>query len=273
MKIDGKKKWLLLWLCIVIVSMVGCGKENGKLPEEGEKPKIVIGTDNYPPYDYVGTDGKTTGIDAELAKEALKRIGYQPEFVMIDWEDKKELLKSGKIDCIWCCFSINGREEDYQWAGPYMTSRHVVAVRQESNIRTLEDLEGKDVAVQATTKPEEIFLGNTDIKVPKIANLMSVQNRELIYPALSKGYVDAIAAHETSILQYMKDYDIQYRILKEPLQEVGIGVAFEKGTHEKLAKELNQTFKEMRKDGSAEKIIGKYLDHPKKYLEVDRYGK
>lgn len=273
MKIDGKKKWLLLWLCIVIVSIVGCGKKNVDSKEQEKKIKIVIGTDNYPPYDYVGNDGKTTGIDAELAKEALNRIGYQPEFVMIDWENKKELLESGKIDCIWCCFSINGREEEYNWTSPYMMSRHVVAVRQESSIKTLEDLEGKDVAVQATTKPEEIFLGNTDIKVPKIANLMSVQNRELIYPALSKGYVDAIAAHETSILQYMKDYDIQYRILEEPLQEVGIGVAFEKGTHEKLVKEISQTFEEMQKDGSAEKIIGKYLDHPKKYLEVDRYGK
>ena len=31
-----------------------------------------------------------------------------------------------------------------------------------------------------------------------------------------------------------------------------------------------QTLDEMREDGTSEKIIGKYLDDPEKYLEVDQ---
>ena len=34
-------------------------------------PEIVIGSDNYPPYNYVDTDGNATGIDVELATEAF----------------------------------------------------------------------------------------------------------------------------------------------------------------------------------------------------------
>lgn len=40
--------------------------------------------------------------------------------------------------------------------------------------------------------------------------------------------MDAIGAHEESIIQYMKDYDANFRILEEPLMKVGIGVAFSK---------------------------------------------
>ena len=83
--------------------------------------------------------------------------------------------------------------------------------------------------------------------------------------------MDAVAAHETAILQYMKDYNLQYRILEEPLLTVGLGVAFNKEDKREIAETLTETFKEMRADGSAEKIISNYLDGAEKYLEVDAY--
>ena len=92
-----------------------------------------------------------------LLPRLLKRLGYRVEFVNIEWEDKKNLVENGDIDCIWGCFSIKGRENDYKWTKPYMVSRQVVAVNKSSNIYSLSDLEGKIIAVQSTTKPEEIF--------------------------------------------------------------------------------------------------------------------
>lgn len=56
------------------------------------------------------------------------RMGYRAEFTIIDWERKTQLLETGDIDCVWGSFTINGREDDYRWAGPYMASRQVVAV-------------------------------------------------------------------------------------------------------------------------------------------------
>ena len=35
---------------------------------------------------------------------------------------------------------------------------------------------------------------------------------------------------------------------------------------------MDQTLEEMRQDGTSLKIIGKYLDDPQKYLEVDDLG-
>jgi len=88
---------------------------------------------------------------------------------------------------------------------------------------------------------------------------------------LSKGYVDAVAAHETSILQYMSDYHVEYRILDKPLLTVGLGVAFSLDDTSGLNEELSDTLEEMQKDGTSEKIIGKYLAHPSTYLEVENY--
>ena len=37
----------------------------------------------------------------------------------------------------------------------------------ESDIYSLEDLEGKTIAVQTTTRPEKIFLSKTDERIPR----------------------------------------------------------------------------------------------------------
>ena len=268
-----RKKWAVL-VCAALAmagALAGCGKQTAAATEGADLPAVYIGSDNYPPYNYEDTDGEPTGIDVELATEAFRRMGYRAVFVAIDWEAKKELVEKGDIDCIWGSFSIDGREDQYRWTVPYMYSRQVVAVRKDSDIRSLSDLAGKRVAVQSTTKPEELFLSHTDPRIPQVGELFSLQNRELIYPYLSKSYVDAIAAHEVAILQCMADYDLEYRILDEPLLTVGLGVAFAKDDDRGLAEALSETFGAMRADGTTERILGKYLENPGKFLEVSSY--
>lgn len=272
LKIKHKRRifTVLCVLCMLISLTAGCSSQIDNTSSVDESlPKIIIGSDNYPPFNYEDANGTPTGIDVELAKEAFKRMGYQAEFTIINWEEKKQLVESGKIDCIWGSFSIDGRQNEYQWTEPYMYSRQVVAVRKDSDICSLSDLMGKRVAVQSTTKPEEIFLSNTDSRIPEVDEVFSLQKRELIYPFLSKGYVDAVAAHETAIVESMADYGLSYRILDEPLLTVGLGVAFSKDDDRGLAEELSATFEEMRQDGTMELIIGRYLDNPEKYLETE----
>ena len=81
---------------ILAVTLAGC-KNTDNTKEENEKPIITLGSDNYPPYNYLNEDGVPTGIDVELATEAFKRMEYQVEVVQINWEKKKELVDSGSI--------------------------------------------------------------------------------------------------------------------------------------------------------------------------------
>lgn len=102
-----------------------------------------------------------------------------------------------------------------------------------------------------------------------VKDVYSLENRKLLLPLLEK-LVDAIAAHETSVQQYIKDYGAKIRILDEAILTTGIGVAFPKNTDSELPEKLTEVFKEMRKDGSEEKILKKYLPETSGYLEVDK---
>lgn len=256
----------LLAASTALGGLTACGGTDAK---NSGLPQILIGSDTYPPYIYLNNDGTPTGIDVEIATEAFRRMGYAARFEVIDWEQKTALVESGAIDCIWGCFSMQGRETLYRWAGPYMVSRQVVAVNADSSIQSLSDLAGKTVMVQSTTKPEGIFLSGSDPRIPQTVEVFSIEDRSVQYAMLACGYVDAIAAHETAILQYMKDNNAAFRILEEPLLVTGLGVAFAKNDSRGLDHQLNDTFAQMREDGTLERIVGKYLEHASQYLEVD----
>lgn len=256
----------LLAASAALGGLTACGGTDAK---NSGLPQILIGSDTYPPYIYLNNDGTPAGIDVEIATEAFRRMGYAARFEVIDWEQKTALVESGAIDCIWGCFSMQGRETLYRWAGPYMVSRQVVAVNADSSIQSLSDLAGKTVMVQSTSKPESIFLSGSDPRIPQTVEVFSIEDRSVQYAMLACGYVDAIAAHETAILQYMKDSNAVFRILEEPLLVTGLGVAFAKNDSRGLDHQLNDTFAQMREDGTLERIVGKYLEHASQYLEVD----
>ena len=88
-------------------------------------------------------------------------------------------------------------------------------------------------------------------------------------PALVKGYVDAIAAHETSILTYEEDYNVEYRILGESLLDVGVGIAFDKNDERGIAEALDDALSDMLSDGTMADILGRYFDDPSPFLDME----
>ena len=253
----GKRICITALLLAGSLMLGGCGEKKEKTADS-ELPEIVIGVDYFEPYSYQTSDGEYKGIDVELAQEAFQRLGYQPKFENIVWEDKDELLADRTIDCLWSSYSMNGREDKYQWAGPYLYSRQMVAVRAESEIQKIQDLKGKRVAVQATTKAEDLFLHNIDSDLPQMEQVNCFSTTNELYAALRKNYVDAIAGHEAMLNSLVQDGEGAYRMLEESIYTSELGIAFKKGTHKELTEELTETLKEMQGEGITEKIVIKY---------------
>ena len=161
--------------CLLAGVLTGCGGVVPRAKADEDRPTVTVGCDTYSPFSYVDVDGNLTGIDIELASEAFSRMGYEPEFTIINWEEKKDLLHNGDIDCVWSSFTMDGREDEYRWAGPYMRSHQVVAVNVDSDIYTLQALEAKnaqlrEVAAQAqkANEAKSRFLSRMshDIRTP-----------------------------------------------------------------------------------------------------------
>lgn len=193
-----------------------------------------------------------------IAQAACERLGWTPDFRQISWQEKDRLLADGDVDCLWGSFSMNGREDRYRWAGPYMYSRQVVIVQADSDIRTLADLNDKRIAVQTSSKPEELFLKHQVPGVEQVDSVYCFANTVDVFAALDKSYVDACAGHETAYRSFMGGRSGQYRVLDQELLRVGLGVAFYKGDDTGRAEALSDVLRELKEDGTTAGILERY---------------
>lgn len=85
-----------------VLLISGCSITTQKSTSSQENmPEIIIGSDDFPPFNYSDENGEPAGIDVDIANEALGRLGYKPVFTKIVWDDKDKDLENKEIDCLW----------------------------------------------------------------------------------------------------------------------------------------------------------------------------
>lgn len=261
----SKKFSVILVTVILAFCIAACGQETVS-DTTVNRPVIMVGSEDYPPFIDMDNNGNPTGIDMDILKEAFDRIGYDIRFVTISWGNKDDLLASGEVDCVTGGFTIDGREDDYLWVGPYMNSNQVVVVNNTSDIHSLRDLDGKTIAVQASSIAEDILLEHSNPNIPANIQVFSYKDNTLPFAALGCNYIDALVADEPAVTQYMKDYNTAFTILDEPVLYAAVGTAFDKNGDAELCAKVNAAIDEMRDDGTLEEIVSRYFDDTDRFL-------
>lgn len=251
---------LILLAVVCAVTLTYTVRSSSPSSNEADKdlPELKIGVTDNDPYVYIDTTGDYAGIDIDIAREACKRAGLRPQFVDISWNDRDRLLKNGDIDCLWCDYSPCYREDDYYWTEPYLTITVSVAAKKTSGIKSLAHLDGsKTIAVIAGSVSERRLLAG-DLEISPDVRIKSYDSAELCKAALAKGYVDCWMADVQSLGPLVAQYPGLYRVFADNVMTVDLGVAFEDGYEGEHVKNLNTVLFEMDRDGTIERIVGKY---------------
>lgn len=256
-----KKLRLLTWLSVLIVLCAfsfACSKQQkAQVAPAAPQKELVLAGDIYPPFVYVNDEGEVAGIDIDLMKEACKRLGYKPVYKIIPWNNKDALLANGEFDGLWSCFTMEGLENNYAWAGPYLQTRHVVVVGKHSNIKRFADLEGRRVIVQYSSHPERVLMNQSDPTVPKVRDLYSTNNVDALFSALQMGYADATVCNELVAKQYQEMFPKDFVVLEDAYMPVSLGVAFAKGQTD-LSSRFQTALQQMQQDGTTAAIVKRY---------------
>lgn len=254
-------KWKLLLILLAAVLMAGgfgCKKAESR-------KKFIVGFDaNFKPFGYM-ENGKYVGFDLDLAAEVARRNNWELVLKPINWDAKDAELNSGMIDCIWNGFTINGREDKYTWTSPYVDNSQVVLVKRDSKIYKLADLAGKRVVVQTDTPVQKALeKGGKRADIGKtLKKLIVVDNYNNAVSTLDSGGADAVAMDVG--VAHSKMGSGNYRILKEIVISEEYGIGFRKG-NTALRDQVQRTLLEMTKDGTVEKINGKYRQYNIKFI-------
>lgn len=258
------KKVLFLVMAILAAAammIAGCGGGGDKKATESEKV-LRVGTEpTFAPFEFQKEGSKSyDGFDMDLARAIGKQLGYKVEIVSMGFDALIPALNSGTIDMVAAGMSINEeRQKAVTFSDPYYTSGLIILVNKDNNdIKSIKDLEGKRIACQIGTTGEKTARSVAGAKVTAFNT-----NDEAVMELKNKG-VDAIINDSPVVGYYLaQGGNKTMKTVGDVMEAEQYGLAVKKG-NDKLAKDVNKVLLDLKKNGAYDKIYETWFGEVKK---------
>lgn len=252
------KKIISMLLCISMVFAVaamvtGCGS---KLT--AEKGKLIMATNaEFPPYEYKEGD-KIVGIDAEVAQLIADKLGLELEIADVQFDSVIPGVQSGKYDMGMAGMTVTDeRKEKVNFSDSYATGIQVVIVKEDSDIKSIDDLEGKKIGAQqgttgyiyASDTPENVGYGEE--------NVIGYDSGAVAVEALKSGKIDCVIIDNEPAKAFVAA-NAGLKILETEFTVEDYAICFSKSNNA-LKDKVNAALKELIADGSVKKVVDKYI--------------
>ena len=256
------KKFVALLLAILMVaSLCACGqKDTGSDLQTVTKGKLTMSTNaQFPPYESVADDGKGyegtgfEGIDIEIAYALAQKLGLELVVDDMDFDSALSAVQTGKSDIVAAGVTVTPeRQNTMSFTDSYANGVQVVIVKEGSDIKSIDDLEGKKIGTQRGTTGY-LYCSDDfgeDAVVAYDNGLTAVQ-------ALNNGQVDAVVIDNEPAKAYVES-NPGLKILDTSYAEEDYAIGMNK-SNTALLEAVNAALEELKADGTLQSIVDKYI--------------
>ena len=228
-------------------------EDEPKLIEEG---KLIVGSDcDYPPFTYLDGE-KAAGFEFEILTAICDVVGLECEYHSpLKFDTLCALVATGgTVDVAVSAITIDPEREDtVDFTDPYFDSNQSVTVLKDSGYASVDDLEGKNIAVQSGTTGEAWAKENISG-----ATVTAFDEAPAALAALQAGKADAVVIDLPVAVELLESsYDTCEIIEAVPTgEQYGIAVSKE---NPGLTELLNIGLKAIQDDGTYQEIYDKYF--------------
>ncbi|HSO20827.1 MAG TPA: membrane-bound lytic murein transglycosylase MltF [Desulfosarcina sp.] len=262
-----KKRWLCLWWMVWVLVAVGCGRDSSV---EGirRSGRLVLITDNNA-HCYYTYRGRAMGFEYDLARAFADRLGVDLEVLTPGWDDLLTSLENRRGDLVAASLTMtSSRRALVDFSDPYLSIRqHIVFHRDNTAVRSLEDLAGRTIHVRRGSSYHERLLqlqqAGLAIDVVLHAN---VPTEELIRQVAEEEIAYTVA--DSNVARLNRRYYPQIKIGFAIAEEESLGWAVRRG-NDALRAEINRFWEGIKGDGTFDKIYQKYYTGVKQFDYVD----
>jgi polar amino acid transport system substrate-binding protein len=244
----------ILLVCIFAFAAmsVSYADEVSGLKNKGKLSYALTG--QYPPFNYVDENNKLAGFDVEVGMEIAKRLGLSGKPVTTAWDGIIAGLLAEKYDVICGSMAITKKRlESIDFTDPYYRSGAQIFVKNDSDIKSIDDLKGKKIGVTLGTTYEEWVRAN--IKGVNIRTYKGVPDMVL---ETATGRIDAFVTDKIVGALAIKEKSAPLKLVGGLLYEEKMGIALRQGNPE-LKEAMNKALNEMKNDGTYHAISMKWL--------------
>ena len=214
---------------------------------------LTMGTNaTFPPYEY--KDGDTiVGIDAEIAQALADKLGLQLEIVDMDFSSLITSIQSGKIDMSLAGMTVTEeRKQNVDFTDSYATGVQVIIVKDDSDIASVDDLEGKLIGVQEGTTGHLYCSDDYGEE-----NVIAYANGATAVQALLQDKVDCVVIDQQPAEAFVEANE-GLKILDTEYITENYAAAVSKD-NPALTAALNSALQELKDDGTIQGILDKYI--------------
>ena len=255
---------LVLAMALALTCLAACGGSEETAKDDSDKApakaELVMATNaNFPPYEFMEGE-EYAGIDIEMAEEIAKRLDMELVIENVEFGTIVAGVETGKYNVGIAGMTVTDeRKEQVNFSDSYATGVQVVIVKDGGKVATLDDLAGEDIMIgvqQDTTG--HIYAGDT------VENggygedhVTAYLNGADAVAALVSGSVDAVIIDQEPAKEFVKVNE-GLSILPAEWAVEDYAIAINKDDT-KLLEDINAALAEMKKDGTMDKIISKYI--------------
>lgn len=239
-------------LVLGLIVMAGCSQQ------AADVKTYKVGTDAaYAPFESVAPNGDIEGFDMDVMNAIAEAEGFKAEFVNTAWEGIFPSLKAQNDILISSITITDDRKKEMDFTEQYFESTNYIAVPENSPIKGLADLKGKNVSVQQGTTGDEAitkFLGK------EYQGIKRFKGNPEAFLELRNNKVDAAVADSGVVANYIRNNpDAKLRIIKDDtFPKEYYGIVVKKGNTE-LLNTLNSGLKKIKENGAYDKIYKKWF--------------
>ena len=244
------KSILIIVSLVILVGVIVIGIFNNK---GTNKEKIIMVTEaGFAPYEFY-KNNEIVGVDVEIAKKIAEKLGKELEIKDTDFDSLINEVKTGKADFAAAGLSITPeRLEEVDFSVEYAVSKQVIIVKKDNDAETIEDFNGKKVAVQLGTVADLVLSDEN----PEI-ELVQHKKYLLAVEDLKADKVDAIVLDSLPAEEIINK-NPDFKILEKELLTDKYGIAVQKGNTE-LLNDINAVLKDLMDNGKIQEYTVKYL--------------
>lgn len=242
-------KRIVVLAVIFLLVLTGCSKQQSNA--------FVIVTDTaFPPFEYANDSNAFVGIDVDLINEIAKVSNFDIDLQSVGFSAALVSLESGQADGLIAGMSITDeRKKKYDFSDAYFEVYVAMGVKKGSDIKSLEDLRGKNVAIKDGTNSAAYA---ESIKDTYGFTVSYFDSSPVMYQDVVLGNSAATFEDEPVL-----EFNIKSGVELETIAAVRTdptpyGFAVLKGKNADLLAKFNDGLKSLKESGKFDEIVAKY---------------